>query len=54
MEIKLNSNDSLPLKLFKFDNLTIVVRPVFEKDCKYYPEILLEECLKMSFKNDTI
>ena len=46
MEIKLNSDDDLPLnKQLKFINLTIIVRAVFEADSKYYPQIFLDECL---------
>ena len=41
MKIKFNSDDSLPLnKLLKFHMLTIIVRSVFEKDGKYYPQVL--------------
>ena len=46
MKIKLNSDDDLPLnKILKLHNLTIIVRPVFEEDGKYYPQVFLDECL---------
>ena len=46
MKIKFNSDDDLPLnKQLKFINLTIIVRTVFEEDNKYYPPIILDECL---------
>ena len=39
MKIKLNSNDNLPLnKQLKILSVTIIVRSVFEKDGKYYPQ----------------
>ena len=46
MKIKFNSDDNLPLnKMLKLHNLTIVVRSIFEEDNKYYPQIVLDECL---------
>ena len=40
MKIKFDSNDNLPLnKILKFSILTIIIRNVFEKDGKYYPQI---------------
>ena len=46
MKKKINSDDDLPLnKQFKFINLTIIVRAVFEVDGKSYPQIFLDECL---------
>ena len=46
MKINFSSNDDLPLnKQLKFINLTSIVRTVFEEDCKYYPQIFLDECL---------
>ena len=46
MKIKFNSDDNLPLnKTLELHNLTIVVRPVFQEDSKYYPQIFLDECL---------
>ena len=42
MKIKFYSDDNLPLnKILKFSVLTIIIRRVFEKDGKYYPQIFL-------------
>ena len=44
--IKFNSDDSLPVnKTLKLHNMTIIVWSVFEEDGKYYPHVLLDECL---------
>ena len=44
--IRFNSDDNLPLnKILKLLNLAIVVRSVFKKDGKYYPQIFLDECM---------
>ena len=46
MKIKFDSDDNLPLnKILKFSVLTIIIRSVFEKDGKYYPQIFLDDCL---------
>ena len=46
MKIKLNSGDDLPLnKILKFRILTTIIRNIFEKDGKYYPQIFLDDCL---------
>ena len=46
MKIKFNSDDNLPLnKILKFCVLAIVIRNVFEKDRKCYPQIFLDDCL---------
>ena len=46
IEIKFNSDDNSPLnKPLKLHNLTIIVRPVFQEDSKYCPQIYLDECL---------
>ena len=46
MKIKFNSDDNLPLnKILKFHALSILIRNVFEKDDKYYPQFFLDECL---------
>ena len=46
MKIKFNSDDDLPLnKIVKLHMFTIIVRSAFEEDCKYYPQIFLDECL---------
>ena len=45
MRIKFNSDDDLPLnKILKFRILTIIIRAIFEKDGKYYPQVFLDEC----------
>ena len=46
MKIKFDSNDDLPLnKQLKFPTMTIVVRSIFEDEGKFYPQVLLDECL---------
>ena len=46
MKIKFDSDDNLPLnKILKFRVLTIIMRNIFEKDGKYYPQIFLDDCL---------
>ena len=46
MKIKFNSNGGIPLnKQLNFPTVTIIIRNIFEKDGKYYPEIFLDECL---------
>ena len=46
MRIKFVSGDDLPLnKLLRFHMLTIIIRHVFEKNGKHYPEIFLDHCL---------
>ena len=46
MKIKFNSNDDLPLnKLLKFHSMTIIIRSVFEKSCKLYPQVYLDDFL---------
>ena len=42
MNIKLNSDDNLLLdEILKLHDLTILVRSIFHKDNKYYPQIFL-------------
>ena len=46
MKIKFDSDDKLPLnKILKSCVLTIIIRNIFEKDDKYYPQIFLDDCL---------
>ena len=46
MKIKFNSDDNLTLnKTLKLHNMTINIRPVFKEDGKYYPQVILVECL---------
>ena len=44
MKIKFSSDDDLPLnKRLKFPTLTIIIRSVFEKGGKLYPQVYLDE-----------
>ena len=46
MKIKFDSDDNLPLnKVLKFHVLAIIIRNVFEKDGKCYPQVFLDDCL---------
>ena len=46
MKTNFDSGDYLPLnKQLKFPKMTIIVRSVFEDDCKFYSQIYLDECL---------
>ena len=46
IKIKFDSYDNLPLNdVLKFRILTIVIRCIFEKDGKYYPQFFLDDCL---------
>ena len=46
IKIKFDYDDNLPLnKILKFRILTIIIRNIFEKDGKYYPQIFLDDCL---------
>ena len=46
IKIKFNSDDNLPLnKTLKLHNMTIIIRSVFEKDGKFYPQVFLDKCL---------
>ena len=46
MKIKFNSGDNLPLgKILKLRMLAVIVRSVFQKDGKYYPQVFLDKCL---------
>ena len=46
MKIKFDSDNNLPLnRTLKLNNMTIIVRSVFEEDGKFYPQIYLDECL---------
>ena len=43
MKIKFSSDDDSPLNtVLKFRILTIIIRNVFEKECKYYPQFFLD------------
>ena len=55
MKIKFNSNYDLPLcKILNIPVCIIIVRSVFEKDSKYYPQVLLHECFYEYEKQDII
>ena len=44
-QLNLNSNDDLPLnKPLKFYMMTIIIRSVFEEDCKLYPQVFFRRC----------
>ena len=46
MEAEFNSDDNLSLnKMLKLHMLTVIDRPVFEEDGKYYPQVFSDECL---------
>ena len=46
MNIKSNSDDNLPLnKTIEILTMTIVIRVIFLKNNKYYPQVFLDECL---------
>ena len=46
MKIKFNSDTDLPLnKPLKFRGMTIIIRSVFEKGDKLYPEVFLNDAL---------
>ena len=46
MKIEFDTDDNLPLnKVLKFHVLTIIIKNVFEKDSKYYPQFFLDDCL---------
>ena len=46
MKIKFNSDNKLPLnKTVEIPTITIVIRTVFLKNNKYYPQFFLDECL---------
>ena len=46
MKIKFNSDDELPLnKVIEIPTITIVVRAIFLKNNKDYPQVFLDDCL---------
>ena len=46
MKIKFNSDDELSLnKTIEVPSMAIVVRATFYKSSKYYPQVILDECL---------
>ena len=52
MKIKFNSDDDIPLnKQLYFPTITVIIRNIFEKDGKYYPQWFLDECLYELYKS---
>ena len=46
MKINFSSDDDIPLnKVLNFPTTIVIIRNIFEKDGKYYPQIFLDECL---------
>ena len=46
MKIRFKSNDDLPLnKPIKLRLLTIIIRSIFSKDNKFYPQLFLDDAL---------
>ena len=46
MNIKFESDDNLLLnKVLKFHAIITIIRSVFERDGKYYPQIFLDDAL---------
>ena len=46
MKFKFNSDDNLPFnKTLKLHNITVIIRSIFEEDCKFYPQVFLDGCL---------
>ena len=46
MKIKLKLDDELPLnKTIEINSMIIVVRTIFHKNHKYYPQVFLDKCL---------
>ena len=46
MKIKFNSEDNLPLhEPLKFHAMTMIIRSVFEKADKLYPQVFLDDAL---------
>ena len=46
MKVKFNSDDQLALnKMIEIPSMIIVVRAVFHKNNKHYPEVSLDGCL---------
>ena len=45
-KMKFNLDNELPLnKMIEVPSMIIVVRAVFHKNNKYYPEVVLDKCL---------
>ena len=44
-KIKFNSDDDISLNKELYFPTTTITRNIFEKDCNYYPQTFLDECL---------
>ena len=44
MKIKFNTDDNY-YKIIHFPTITIIIRPLTQKDGKYYPQLFLDDCL---------
>ena len=45
MKIKFESDDDLPFsRIMNIHVCVIIIRDVFDKDSKYYPQVLLHDC----------
>ena len=54
MKIKFNTNDNIILnKVIYFPPITIAIRPVIQKDGKYYLQLFLDDCF-YEYKNARI
>ena len=46
MKTKFNTDDNIHLnKVLYFPAITVIIRHVFKKDGKYYPQSFIDECL---------
>ena len=46
MKVKFSSDDDISLnKVLNIPTRTVIIRNIFEKYGKYYPQIFLDECL---------
>ena len=46
MKIKFDNDDDLPWnKQVKFATMAMVIRSVFEDECKFYMQVFLDACL---------
>ena len=56
MKIKFESDNDLPLgKILNISVCVIIVRPVFQENDKYYPQVHLHKCLyEYEYKNEVI
>ena len=46
MKIRFITDDNIPLnEIIYFPTITIIIRSITQKDGKYYPQLVLDECL---------